>query len=95
MCLFFVLDNACKYNNGGCMQTCIPIDKSNRRCECLHGYRMNGDTACEDINECEQWPPVCSQKCINEKGSYKCECISGYYPEILPDGQHICKGVGK
>lgn len=56
---------------------------------------MNGDTACEDINECEQWPPVCSQKCINEKGSYKCECISGYYPEILPDGQHICKGVGE
>lgn len=88
-------NNACKYNNGGCMQTCIPIDKSNRRCECLHGYRMNGDTACEDINECEQWPPVCSQKCINEKGSYKCECISGYYPEILPDGQHICKGVGQ
>ncbi|XP_022317030.2 low-density lipoprotein receptor-like isoform X2 [Crassostrea virginica] len=88
--------NPCNLNNGGCMQTCIPVGAKNRRCECLDGFRLVGNTSCEDINECAQWPPVCSQKCINEvKGSYKCECMSGYYPEILKDGQHVCKAIGE
>lgn len=93
---FSLTANPCNLNNGGCMQTCIPVGAKNRRCECLDGFRLVGNTSCEDINECAQWPPVCSQKCINEvKGSYKCECMSGYYPEILEDGQHVCKAIGK
>nr|XP_022328442.1 uncharacterized protein LOC111127521 [Crassostrea virginica] len=88
--------NRCNVNNGDCMQTCIPVDGNKRRCECLDGFRLVGNTSCEDINECVQWPPVCSQKCSNEmKGSYKCECIPGYYPEILEDGQHVCKAIGE
>ncbi|XP_061175466.1 very low-density lipoprotein receptor-like isoform X1 [Saccostrea echinata] len=88
--------NPCNLNNGGCMHTCIPIGTQHRRCECLDGYRLQGNTSCVDVNECDQWPPVCSQKCVNEpKGSYKCECMPGYYPELLSDGQHICKVVGE
>lgn len=94
--VFCLTGNRCNVNNGDCMQTCIPVDGNKRRCECLDGFRLVGNTSCEAINECVQWPPVCSQKCSNEmKGLYKCECIPGYYPEILEDGQHVCKAIGK
>ncbi|XP_056018220.1 low-density lipoprotein receptor-related protein 4-like isoform X2 [Ostrea edulis] len=86
--------NPCHLNNGGCIHTCIPTGVKNRRCDCLDGYRLVGNTSCEDVNECDQWPPGCSQKCVNEKGSYKCECMSGYFPELLDDGQHVCKATG-
>ncbi|XP_061175457.1 low-density lipoprotein receptor-like isoform X2 [Saccostrea echinata] len=86
----------CNLNNGGCMHTCIPIGTQHRRCECLDGYRLVGNTSCEDVNECDQWPPVCSQKCVHEpKGSYRCECMPGYNREQLPDGQDICKVIGE
>ena len=34
-------------------------------------------TECVDIDECSEGD-VCSQRCINTKGSFRCECESGY-----------------
>lgn len=31
-----------------------------------------------EVDECQRWPPVCSQKCANTNGSYACSCVSGY-----------------
>ena len=31
----------------------------------------------QDINECLQWD-ICSQRCINTPGSYKCECVKKF-----------------
>lgn len=40
-----------------------------------------------DNDECQP-PGLCSQVCINLKGSYKCECVDQYV--LLPD-HHTCK----
>ena len=47
---------------------------------------------CEDIDECyDIGPEVCfNGVCINTKGSYDCECSSGY---ILDNTGHICMGL--
>ncbi|PIK46729.1 hypothetical protein BSL78_16393 [Apostichopus japonicus] len=39
---------------------------------------------CLDLDECSN-PSVCSQICINELGSFSCQCRPGY--ELLPDGR--------
>lgn len=47
-----------------------------------------------DINECtESSIPVCSQKCIDEKGHYKCECEEGYRKDFIlgKPGKTTCK----
>jgi hypothetical protein len=33
---------------------------------------------CIDIDECLNYDSHCPQKCVNEKGSYKCECAENY-----------------
>lgn len=43
-----------------------------------------------DINECEI-EGSCSQICINEKGTYKCECQSGYLRD--PQDHTRCKAM--
>lgn len=44
-----------------------------------------------DINECAN-PDTCSQICINQMGSYKCQCEEGY--QVDP-ATKACKAVGK
>lgn len=43
-----------------------------------------------DINECLE-PGICSQLCVNVKGSYKCECVAGYAKD--PHDPHRCKAM--
>lgn len=44
-----------------------------------------------DLNECDP-PGLCSQNCINTKGSYFCSCVPGY---ILESDKHTCKALSK
>ncbi|KAG5677774.1 hypothetical protein PVAND_007505 [Polypedilum vanderplanki] len=49
---------------------------------CKHGYRFseNDGVSCIDIDECEEDPEICLNGiCINEKGSYSCQCDAGYH----------------
>ena len=48
-------------------------------CTCPKGQRIDKEekTKCVDIDECAE-SDVCSQTCINTKGSYKCQCETGY-----------------
>ncbi|CAL1546195.1 unnamed protein product [Lymnaea stagnalis] len=82
---------SCEHNNGGCMHLCKPnINSTGRTCECRPGYQLanHSNTDCQDINECET-PGTCSQKCVNTKGSYKCDCEPGY-TLIVP---RYCKAI--
>ncbi|XP_066544684.1 low-density lipoprotein receptor-related protein 2a isoform X1 [Amia ocellicauda] len=55
-------------------------------CSCRLGYRLMSDNkTCDDINECNETPSVCSQICENIVGSYICKCAPGYIRE--PDGR--------
>ena len=55
-------------------------------CTCKHGYQLGSDgLSCEDLDECQIEPPVCSQNCENTHGSYKCSCAQGY---MMDPGQN-------
>ncbi|KAE8619608.1 hypothetical protein XENTR_v10009877 [Xenopus tropicalis] len=61
------------------------------KCRCDSGYQPKGNktefchnknyTECEDIDECGTNTHKCgvNAKCINKKGSYQCQCESGYH----------------
>jgi len=61
-------------------------------CFCWHGFRLSMDTRkCLDIDECQTFG-VCSQRCVNTRGSFKCLCGQGYVSDGL-DGRD-CKAEG-
>ena len=41
-----------------------------------------------DVNECESGTHLCSQLCLNNLGSYDCDCYTGYKRIGLTD----CEG---
>ena len=47
-------------------------------CSCCTGYKMQNNSVCVDIDECEESTHLCEMKCQNTKGSYKCSCDQGY-----------------
>ncbi|XP_050367854.1 wall-associated receptor kinase-like 1 [Argentina anserina] len=49
-------------------------------CQCLAGYEGNPYLGCKDINECEvSSTALCPNgTCVNNLGSYSCECHEGY-----------------
>lgn len=46
---------------------------------------MSDKRTCVDVDECQESPQLCSQKCENIVGSYICKCAAGYIRE--PDGK--------
>ena len=42
-----------------------------------------------DIDECTDGSNKCSQKCVNEEGTYHCECNTGY---LLDQNGLNCNG---
>ncbi|XP_031548735.1 signal peptide, CUB and EGF-like domain-containing protein 2 [Actinia tenebrosa] len=70
---------------------CKPVQKS-FKCICRPGYVGNGQTSCQDFDECTANNGGCQQICHNLQGSYYCSCKDGY--TLLPNGRS-CTGKRK
>ncbi|KAL5247548.1 hypothetical protein ACHWQZ_G019433 [Mnemiopsis leidyi] len=67
--------------NGG---TLLPTE-----CLCQKGYT---GTCCElDIDECGNANGGCQQRCVNELGSYRCECFDGF----VENEMNVCKDINE
>ncbi|ESO03018.1 hypothetical protein HELRODRAFT_192080 [Helobdella robusta] len=64
--------------NTHCDQSCDPI---NGQCICKRGYKLVGESKCEDVNECHTLDRPCHKHahCRNTEGTHTCQCIIGYY----------------
>lgn len=51
----------------------------------LQGAVTPNRPSCVDINECEETPQLCQQRCTNLWGSYKCHCRPGF--RLSADGR--------
>ncbi|RDD39041.1 Mucin-like protein, partial [Trichoplax sp. H2] len=68
-------DQPC-FGNVTCTDNVAP--QSGYSCgDCPTGYVGDG-LKCTDLDECVNGTHECSQTCINEEGSYSCQCLSGY-----------------
>ncbi|XP_014091454.2 low-density lipoprotein receptor-related protein 4 [Bactrocera oleae] len=79
--------------NSRCEQLCITTAKGREECACNLGFLMHENHRnCTDIDECQYiTSPVCSQKCENTHGSFKCSCETGY---VLRPDLRTCKALG-
>ncbi|KAG7158090.1 Very low-density lipoprotein receptor-like 3 [Homarus americanus] len=77
-----------------CGTHCIPMELvCNGNDDCGNNADEPTDGTCgrnEYIDECME-PGICSQVCVNLKGSYKCECVGGYARD--PHNHHRCKAM--
>lgn len=68
-----------------CSSIRCPSDKciqlpTGPKCTCGQGYTNDHATfACDDIDECRTGTALCSQKCRNLPGSFRCECVSDFH----------------
>lgn len=64
------------------------------RCECKEGFKKQNDDdkACIDIDECQEIPGLCSQRCINYWGSHRCACEAGYR---LSENNRTCEDINE
>uniref|UniRef100_A0A8C1AJT3 protein disulfide-isomerase n=1 Tax=Cyprinus carpio carpio TaxID=630221 RepID=A0A8C1AJT3_CYPCA len=70
------------YECRGCDQACVGCMGSGpARCKkCARGFRLTG-AKCLDIDECSERAIACpglNEACINEEGSFRCECAEGF-----------------
>ncbi|KAJ8394776.1 hypothetical protein AAFF_G00041310 [Aldrovandia affinis] len=70
------------YECRGCDQACVGCMGSGpARCKkCSRGYRLMGHK-CLDVDECSERSIACpglNELCVNEEGSFRCECADGY-----------------
>ncbi|KAA0713610.1 Cysteine-rich with EGF-like domain protein 1 [Triplophysa tibetana] len=70
------------YECRGCDQACVGCMGSGpARCKkCSRGFRLIGPK-CLDIDECSEKALACpglNEACVNEEGSFRCECAMGY-----------------
>ncbi|CAI5449121.1 unnamed protein product [Caenorhabditis angaria] len=69
----------CKKCHESCQGGCK--DETPKSCsKCKNGWILDENQECVDVNECENTETCtkCSEKCVNEIGSYRCECLEGY-----------------
>lgn len=61
-------------------------------CRCQEGFRMNALEDCENINECTATPSICPSDsiCMDNEGSYRCHCISGYIQKDNITCEPVC-----
>ncbi|XP_054913786.1 low-density lipoprotein receptor-related protein 2 isoform X1 [Poeciliopsis prolifica] len=75
-----------------CQHVCTNLNGTGFICSCRPGYKVDPDSTynCLDIDECKEYG-ICPQLCKNTKGSYDCECSSGY--RKVGDGK-MCEAEG-
>ncbi|XP_042178990.1 fibrillin-2b isoform X2 [Oncorhynchus tshawytscha] len=88
-CWLNIQDGRCEVNiNGATLKSecCSTLGAAwgspCERCEidtaCSRGFARMKGVNCEDINECEVFPGVCTNgRCVNTQGSFRCECGEG------------------
>ncbi|XP_070764446.1 fibrillin-2b [Enoplosus armatus] len=88
-CWLTIQDNRCEVNINGatlkseCCSTLgaawgSPCDPCEMDTACSRGFARMKGLVCEDINECEVFPGVCTNgRCVNTQGSFRCECAEG------------------
>ncbi|XP_077462687.1 fibrillin-2b [Stigmatopora argus] len=88
-CWLTIQDNRCEVNiNGATLKSecCSTLGAAwgspCERCEidtaCSRGFARMKGLVCEDINECEVFPGLCTNgRCVNTQGSFRCECAEG------------------
>ncbi|XP_033936716.1 fibrillin-2b [Pseudochaenichthys georgianus] len=88
-CWLTIQDNRCEVNINGatlkseCCSTLgaawgSPCDPCEIDTACSRGFARMKGLVCEDINECEVFPGVCTNgRCVNTQGSFRCDCIEG------------------
>ncbi|XP_048832997.1 fibrillin-2b isoform X7 [Brienomyrus brachyistius] len=88
-CWLNIQDGRCEVNiNGATLKSecCATLGAAwgspCERCEidtaCSRGFARMKGVACEDVNECEVFPGVCTNgRCVNTQGSFHCECAEG------------------
>ncbi|XP_031102187.1 wall-associated receptor kinase 2-like [Ipomoea triloba] len=85
---------ACKANSH-----CVDSDtgKGGYMCRCDDGYEGNPyiSPGCTDVDECKDPKKnTCELECINIPGSFKCNCLEGYYSDDKKDDRR-CLLVNK
>ncbi|CAH0390731.1 unnamed protein product [Bemisia tabaci] len=73
----------CEMLSCGINAECNPHDPP--RCVCRPGFTGDPLLGCIDIDECVNSPCVAGAKCINEHGSYRCDCPKGVTGEGCAD----------
>nr|XP_033775586.1 fibrillin-1 isoform X2 [Geotrypetes seraphini] len=54
---------------------CVPCEAD---AVCLKGYARVRGTVCDDVNECDVFPGLCTNgHCVNTMGSFVCQCPNG------------------
>uniref|UniRef100_A0A3P9MQM8 Fibrillin 2b n=1 Tax=Oryzias latipes TaxID=8090 RepID=A0A3P9MQM8_ORYLA len=88
-CWLTIQDNRCEVNINGatlkseCCSTLgaawgSPCDRCEIDTACSRGFARMKGLVCEDIDECEVFPGVCTNgRCVNTQGSFLCECAEG------------------
>uniref|UniRef100_A0AAQ4NYK2 Fibrillin 2b n=1 Tax=Gasterosteus aculeatus aculeatus TaxID=481459 RepID=A0AAQ4NYK2_GASAC len=88
-CWLTIQDNRCEVNINGatlkseCCSTLgaawgSPCEPCEIDTACSRGFARMKGLVCEDINECEVFPGVCTNgRCVNTQGSFLCECAEG------------------
>lgn len=59
--------------------SCHMMPTTGPECYCPSGFRiMKFQNKCADIDECEEREDLCSQRCENTSGGFRCACDAGY-----------------